>query len=276
MPLNQGDDTRNTDAQPNVEAITKDECSKKPARPPTPNLKWIQGKSVDNEPTQTWLNDLANAEKPLLSLNELMSTPIDFSAFAMNHLKISNLIKADLVGSVYNLLKGTCKSYVELEYNMEECRLNVPANFFFNNDLEYLRGGSTDIKYMASTTKTKAAKYDMEGISHWGPKCQRFYGYVINRKSRHDVYSTMRILSVTSVIVDEWYGYGHLKDSKLRTRDVNLSRRAPYTTLSEYQGVIYEDKLKRKRFMDTEELYKFSDGTLTSVRNTLDQMLKNL
>ncbi|GKC13119.1 hypothetical protein Tco_1009901, partial [Tanacetum coccineum] len=177
-------------------------------------------------------------------------------------------------------------------------------------------------------------------------------------KSRHDVYSTIRILSVTSVVVDEWYGYGHLKEivmrrayqklytfmegdflrlhlndiedmlllvaqnklnnldgnvivhltvglcmytqrifiqsrvedlqlgvesyqkklniSKLRSHDVDLSRRAPYTTLLEPQGVIYEDKMKRKILMRTDELYKFSDGTLTSVRNTLDQMLKNL
>ncbi|GJX13471.1 hypothetical protein Tco_0205229 [Tanacetum coccineum] len=51
---------------------------------------------------------------------------------------------------------------------------------------------------------------------------------------------------------------------------------APYTTLSEPQGVIYEDKLKRKRLMRAEELYKISDGTLSSVRNALDQMLKNL
>ncbi|GJS32642.1 hypothetical protein Tco_0531024 [Tanacetum coccineum] len=67
-----------------------------------------------------------------------------------------------------------------------------------------------------------------------------------------------------------------LNISKPQTRDINLSRRAPYTTLSEPQGVIYEDKLKRKIMMRTDELYKFSDGTLTSVRNTLDQMLKNL
>ncbi|GJV80669.1 hypothetical protein Tco_1516539 [Tanacetum coccineum] len=176
--------------------------------------------------------------------------------------------------------------------------------------------------------------------------------------SRHDVYSTMMILSVTSVTVEEWYGYGHLKEiivrrayyklykfmkgnfsrlhlndieymlllvtqnklnnlssnvivylavglrmytrriviqsrvedlqlgvesyqkklniSKPRTRDVDLSRRAPYTTLSEPRGVIYKDKLKRKRLMRTDELYKFRDGTLTLVRNTLDQMLENL
>ncbi|GKD52400.1 hypothetical protein Tco_1281376 [Tanacetum coccineum] len=191
-------------------------------------------------------------------------------------------------------------------------RLTVPADFFFNNDIEYLRGGSTDIKYTASTTKTKAAKV-----------------------SRHVVYSTMRILSVTSVTVDEWYGYSHLKEivvrrayqklykfmegdflrlhmndikdmlllvtqNKLNNLDDNFivhlavglhmyTRRiviqsrvkdlqlgAPYTTLFEPQGVTYEDMLKRKRLMRTKELYKFSDGTLTLVRNTLDQMLKNL
>ncbi|GJY93579.1 hypothetical protein Tco_0509361 [Tanacetum coccineum] len=126
-----------------------------------------------------------------------MSTPIDFSAFAMNRLKISKLTKADLVGPVYNLLKGTCKSCVELEYNMEECYralsdqldwnnpkgnrcpydlskpkplqesrgcLTVLAYFFFNNDLEYLRAGSTGRKFTSSITKTKAAKYEVEGI----------------------------------------------------------------------------------------------------------------
>ncbi|GKA88839.1 hypothetical protein Tco_0810651 [Tanacetum coccineum] len=32
----------------------------------------------------------------------------------------------------------------------------------------------------------------------------------------HDVYSTMRILSVTNVTVDEWYGYGYLKEIVMR------------------------------------------------------------
>ncbi|GJR31986.1 hypothetical protein Tco_1108218 [Tanacetum coccineum] len=89
-------------------------------RSPTPDPEWNKGKSVDNELTQNWLSDLAKARKPPLTFNELMITPIDFSAYAMNQLKISNLTKADLVGPVYNLLKGTCISCVELEYNMEE------------------------------------------------------------------------------------------------------------------------------------------------------------
>ncbi|GJX86237.1 hypothetical protein Tco_0337011 [Tanacetum coccineum] len=41
------------------------------------------------------------------------------------------------------------------------------------------------------------------------------------------------------------------------------------------QGVI-GDKLKRKRFMRADELHKFSDGTLISVRDTLAQMLHEL
>ncbi|GKC64288.1 hypothetical protein Tco_1096886, partial [Tanacetum coccineum] len=176
--------------------------------------------------------------------------------------------------------------------------------------------------------------------------------------SKHDVYSTMRILSVTSVTVDEWYGYGHLKEivvrrvdqklytfmegdfkrlhlndiedmlllvaqnnlknldgdvnvhlaaglrmftrrtviqarvedlqlgveihqkklniSKPRTREFNMSCKAQYTTLLNPQGVIYEDKLKRKRFIRIDELHKFGDGTLTLVCDTLHQMLTNL
>ncbi|GJV69665.1 hypothetical protein Tco_1485174 [Tanacetum coccineum] len=83
------------------------------------NLGEDTGKIVDDGPTQNWLSYLAKAEKPSKTFNELMSTPINFTAFAMNRLQISDLTKVDLVGPVYNLLKGTCKSYVELEYKME-------------------------------------------------------------------------------------------------------------------------------------------------------------
>ncbi|GKB92885.1 hypothetical protein Tco_0965157 [Tanacetum coccineum] len=178
MPKDQGDDMGNTKDQPNVEAASKHDCQ------------------------------IAKAEKPPLSFDELMSTPIDFSAFVMNHLKIDNLTQQHLVGPTFNLLKGTCKSRVELEYHFEECykavtdrldwtnpeghqypfdlskplplievqgRQVVPADYFINNDLEYLKGGSLSRKYTTSTTKTKAAKYDtIEGIEDmvqtlWSP-----------------------------------------------------------------------------------------------------------
>ncbi|GJT90645.1 hypothetical protein Tco_1079490 [Tanacetum coccineum] len=137
------------------------------------------------------------SRKPPLSFDELMSTPIDFSAYVINHLKIDNLTQNHLVGLAFNLLKGTCKSRVELEYNIKECykdvtdrldwnnpkgkeypfdlskpllfimdrgRQVVPVDYFINNDLEHLRGGRSSRKYTTSTTKTKASKYDIQGI----------------------------------------------------------------------------------------------------------------
>ncbi|GJU97576.1 hypothetical protein Tco_1326847 [Tanacetum coccineum] len=101
-------------------------------------------------------------------------------------------------------------------------RLTVPADFFFNNDLEYLRRGSTDRKYTASKTKTKAAKYDVEGIEDMVPNLCSPIKVAYDKKSSHDVYSTMRILSVTSVTVDEWYRYGQLKEIIVRRADQKL------------------------------------------------------
>ncbi|GJZ14808.1 reverse transcriptase domain-containing protein [Tanacetum coccineum] len=98
---------------------------------------------------------------------------------------------------------------------------------------------------MTSLTKTKAAKYDLHGIedmvptlwspikvaydrhvalgtSYWGPKRQRFYGYATNKVSKHDVYSNKRIMAVTNVKVNKWYGYGHLEEIKVRRSDQKL------------------------------------------------------
>ncbi|GJZ23452.1 hypothetical protein Tco_0560911 [Tanacetum coccineum] len=111
----------NADDQPNVEANLKHDLFKESERPPTPDLDWNVRKSVDFRPPQTWISKLAQAEKPPLSFDERISTPIDFSAYVMNNLKIDNLTQEYLVRPTFNLLKGTCKSHVELEYNLEEC-----------------------------------------------------------------------------------------------------------------------------------------------------------
>ncbi|GJZ29305.1 hypothetical protein Tco_0573952 [Tanacetum coccineum] len=120
-PHNQGQYMGNTDDQPIVEAAPKHDWFKKPERPPTLDSDWNVRKSVDFRPHQTWISKIAQAEKTPLSFDELMSTPIDFSAYVMNNLKIDNLTQEHLVRLVFNLLKGTCKSHVELEYYNEEC-----------------------------------------------------------------------------------------------------------------------------------------------------------
>ncbi|GKD50703.1 hypothetical protein Tco_1279679 [Tanacetum coccineum] len=60
--------------------------------------------------------------------------------------------------------KGT-KPYKPLPLIEDRGRQVVPTDYFINNDLEYLKGGSSSRKYMTSTTRTKVAKYDnIEGI----------------------------------------------------------------------------------------------------------------
>ncbi|GKF86059.1 hypothetical protein Tco_0253886 [Tanacetum coccineum] len=81
-----------------------------------------------------------------------MATLIDFSKYAMNRLKIDNLTQAHLVGPVYELLKG-CPG-----------RLTVAAEYFFNNDLEFLKSLDPEKKYTSSIMKTKAARYEIMGI----------------------------------------------------------------------------------------------------------------
>ncbi|GJS26414.1 hypothetical protein Tco_0487034 [Tanacetum coccineum] len=45
----------------------------------------------------------------------------------------------------------------------------VPVDYFFNNDLKYLQGGTSTMTYTTSTTKTKAAQYDPLGIEDMVP-----------------------------------------------------------------------------------------------------------
>ncbi|GJU93607.1 hypothetical protein Tco_1318363 [Tanacetum coccineum] len=122
-----------------------------------------------------------------------MDTPLDFSAFVMNQLKVDTLTLELLAGLTFELMKGSHKSPVELEYFLEEVykettdQLNwnnpegqqylhdlrkpfplipnsqghcvIPFDHFINNDLAYLRGESSSRTYATSITKTKVADY---------------------------------------------------------------------------------------------------------------------
>ncbi|GJX84204.1 hypothetical protein Tco_0334978 [Tanacetum coccineum] len=140
--------------------------------------------------------------KSLKDFDEVMSTPIDFSGYILNGLKIENLTQEVLLGPAFRLLKGTRSSYVKLEYNFKECykalsekldwenpeggdypfdlskplplitsrnRQRVPFEFFINNDLKYLHRGILTMTYTTSTTKTKATQYDLPGIEYMVP-----------------------------------------------------------------------------------------------------------
>ncbi|GJR85289.1 hypothetical protein Tco_0209300 [Tanacetum coccineum] len=356
MPQDQGGELRDTKDQPNVKVASKHDWFKKPKRHPTLDPTCNDGQSNEYRPPQTWISRIAQAKMPPLSFDELMSTPINFSSYVMHNLIIDNLTREILVGPAFNLFKGSCKSFVELKYHFKECnkvvtdRLDwnnpkgyeypfglskqlplievqgcqvVPADYFFNNDLEYLKGGSLSRKYKTSTTKTKDAKYDnIEGIKDmvstlWSPV-----------KVAYDKYA----MWVTHVKVMKWYDYMYLEEviirrddqklykfiegdfPRLNLRDIenlllllvqkklsnlekdvifnlnvalrmftrcvtfisDISKMTPYIAYKNPQGIIYLDKYKRNRLMHSDELYKFCDGMLTSVRNVLHDIANNL
>ncbi|GJY59492.1 hypothetical protein Tco_0459384 [Tanacetum coccineum] len=174
------------------------------------------------EPTKEVIMDALNDDVGPLTFDELMATPIDFSKFAMNRLKIDKLTKAHLVGPVYNLLKGTCQSSIELEYNMEECYKVLSDQLDWNNpegdrcpfDLSkpLPLKGHPEKKYTMSFTNTKAARYELVGIEDKIPSLW----------SETKVGYDKDILSVVSVKVNKLHGYGYLEEITMRRADRQL------------------------------------------------------
>nr|GEV08399.1 hypothetical protein [Tanacetum cinerariifolium] len=117
--------------------------------------------------------------------------------------------KSDIQNNLYNALIEAYNSDKDIftsygDYNLEgreypfdlskplpsiedQGRQVFPPDYLINNDLEYLKGGSSSSKYATSTTRTKAAK----------------------------------IIAVTSVKVMRWYDYGYLEEIVVR-RDDNV------------------------------------------------------
>ncbi|GJX78245.1 hypothetical protein Tco_0325056 [Tanacetum coccineum] len=133
MQQDQGNESGHIDDQPDNEAAPKHDWFQKPNKPPTPDRSWNKSKSVDFRPPRKWISTIAKARQPPRTFDELMGTPIDFSAYVMNRLKIDNLTQEILVGLAFNLLKGSCKSFAELEYHFKECYKAVNDRLDWHN-----------------------------------------------------------------------------------------------------------------------------------------------
>ncbi|GJW41912.1 retrovirus-related pol polyprotein from transposon TNT 1-94 [Tanacetum coccineum] len=251
-PAHQEFDTGFTEDQP-VDAITQHpDWFQKPTKPPTPDRDWNKTLPAKHGPVQPWISTFARNEHPLESFNELMDTPLDFSAFVMNRLKVDTLTPELLAGPKYELMKGSCKSLVEREYFLEEvCKATtdqldwnnpkgqqyphdlrkplplipnsrgrqvIPFDHFINNDLAYLSSGVSSRTYATLVTKTKTADYGhIQLIEDFVPNSMW-----INRESAHDFYSKHRILAVTKLKIVEWHNYKHLDWITVRRNDDKL------------------------------------------------------
>ncbi|GJZ62368.1 hypothetical protein Tco_0618505 [Tanacetum coccineum] len=77
--------------------------------------------------------------------------------------------------------------------------LIVAADYFFNNDLEYLKSSDPEMTYTTSIRKTKAARYKIEGIKEMVPT----------------LWSPIKV----GVLVSRLHGYGHLEEIVVKRAD---------------------------------------------------------
>nr|GEX26097.1 hypothetical protein [Tanacetum cinerariifolium] len=246
-----------------------------PPRPHIPGPEWNKCQVVLDQPQQPWFNQMVSTIKDPLTFNDLMATLIDFSKYVLNRLKIDNHTQDNLLGPAYNLLKGMCSCNIELEYHFQECfnaltdmldwnnlkgdrypfdlsktlllqghpgHITVVADYFFNNDLEYLKSFDLKRTYTTLITKTKAARYEikgieymvptlwsptkvgydkdaLKGIKHYGERRKLWHISQLNKFSKNNVYSTKKILRVKSVNVKTLYVYGHLEEIVVKRVD---------------------------------------------------------
>nr|GEV63095.1 retrotransposon protein, putative, Ty1-copia subclass [Tanacetum cinerariifolium] len=147
---NAGDDVVHDDDQPQEASEPKtttnlnQEWFKQPPRPPTPDTKWNKRQVVLDQPKQPWFNKMVSATKDPLTFNDLMDTLIDFSKYVLNGLKINNLTQDILLGP--------------------SGHQTVVVDYFFNNDLDFLKTSGPEVTYTTSITKTKETRYEIEGI----------------------------------------------------------------------------------------------------------------
>ncbi|GJX46760.1 hypothetical protein Tco_0271950 [Tanacetum coccineum] len=183
-PAHQEFDIGATEEQSDEETSQHPDWFQKPAKIPTLDHDWNKTLPAVHKPVQPWLSNLAREEGPRESFDELMDTPLDFSAFMMNRLKIDTLTPELLAGPTFKLMKGTCKSLVELEDFFKEV-------------------------YKATTDQ----------LDWHNPEGQQ---YPHDLESAHDVYSKRRIIAVTKLQIVEWYGYKHLDWITVRRDDDKL------------------------------------------------------
>nr|GEY14036.1 hypothetical protein [Tanacetum cinerariifolium] len=242
---------------------------------------------------QPWISELAKQADSRSSFNELMDTPLDNSNFLIKWLRVDTLTPELLAGPTYELMKGSCKSLIELEYYLEEVykattdqldwvnpegqqyphnllqplplipdnrgRRVIPFEHFINNDLEYLHGGASSRKYTTSIMKTKAADYGhIKWIEDLVPRTMW-----INEPIGYDKHALWGV-SHWRCKRQQFYGFAVNRESN---RDVYSKRRIIAVTelkIIEWHSYKHLDRITVRR--DDDKRYKFKEGDFKRLR----------
>ncbi|GJY76913.1 hypothetical protein Tco_0482029 [Tanacetum coccineum] len=242
-------------------------------------------------------------------MHEAIKTTIQLQSERLR-LKIDTITPELLAGPTFGLMKGTCKSLVELEYFFEEVykattdQLDwhkpegqqyshdlrkplplipnfhshqvIPFDHFINNDLAYLFGGVSSRTYATFVTKTKAADYGhIKWIEDLVPNT--IWSKVLVNYDKHALWGI------------------HIGDKNVNnSMDLLLTRNLLVMYTPNIESLLSQsfklsngtatniwigssfNKEKKNKLMRIDELHKISDGTLDDVRTALNDHLKGI
>ncbi|GJV22353.1 hypothetical protein Tco_1371373 [Tanacetum coccineum] len=173
-------------------------------RPKTPEPDWVIPSNDLPEVEKNWADALAKTYKDPEE-NKLLRKTRDMGSFIKwycRQIGKSKLVKADLEGPGYKLVKPFHKNSISLQFQMEECHLlltdkidlvnpecnrvvpdvskplplegpqgqvTIQPNYFFNKDLEYLVSGDKERGNALSVSKLKATYYPNFGLEELVP-----------------------------------------------------------------------------------------------------------
>nr|GEV24915.1 hypothetical protein [Tanacetum cinerariifolium] len=244
-------------------------------KPPFLDRDWNKTLPDAHGPVQLWLSSLAQMEDP--------------------------------PGLTFELMKGSCKILVELEYFLKEVYKETTDQLDWNNPKgqQYPHDLRQPLPLIPNSRGRQVIPFD------------------------HFINNDLAIIAVIKLQIVEWYNYKHLDwitvcrdDDKLYTfkeerlafnvsprmftrssviqrlvEDLqlgvksyqkkfnltkpdtyrsDLKRREAYTAYSNFRGFIYQNKDKKNILMRIDELHKFSDGTLNDVQTALDDHIKGI
>ncbi|GJZ00498.1 hypothetical protein Tco_0517927 [Tanacetum coccineum] len=172
--------------------------------PETPELDWVIPPNDLPEMENNWADALAKMYKDPEEYKLLQKTGDmrSFIKWYCKHIGKSKLVKANLEGPTYKLVKPFHKNSISLQFQMEECHLlltdqinsmnpegnrvvhdiskplplgglpgqvTIQTQYFFNKDLEYLVSGDKERRNALSISKLKDAYYPDFGLEELVP-----------------------------------------------------------------------------------------------------------
>ncbi|GJX68111.1 hypothetical protein Tco_0303838 [Tanacetum coccineum] len=190
---------------------------------------------------------------PRESFNELMDTPLDFSASMLNRLKVDTLTPELLAGPTFELMKVNTESAYDVYSRHKILAVTKLKIVEWHN-----------YKHLEWITVRKLTNLNIEERLALGVSQRMFTRSIVLKRCVKDLQ-----LGVKSY-------QKKLNLTRPDTYRSDLNQKSAYKAYSNPKGFIYQNKDKKNKMMCIDELHKFSDGTLNDVRSALNDILKRV